>query len=109
MSKFLEAMQPWLEQVFPAGSKFADDDVATIKVTMPKLKNFGYEKVANLHFDQDVIDLVVAGGEGIANPIAERVGLNACAKLAGKFADWQSNNVQIPRMQFGPEMLEAVK
>lgn len=109
MSKFLDAMQPWLEQVFPEGSKFSDDGVATIRVTMPRVQNWAYEKVANLHFDPAVVDQIEAEGAGFEDSIAERVGLNACARLSRKFADWETNNVQIRKMQFGLEMLDPVK
>ncbi|MDP4076199.1 hypothetical protein [Acidovorax sp. A1169] len=104
MSKFLAAMQPFLEQAFPDGSRFAEGERATITVTMPKIEHMSYEKQAHLFFDPLVIEQVV-GPEGDA--IAAVVGNHTCNVLSAKFASWQGNNVQIPELHIGPEALDA--
>lgn len=104
MSKFLAAIQPFLEQVFPDGSRYAFDDGTTVTVTMPKLEQMAREKLAHLRFDPEVVKQV-EGPDGDA--IAALVGNHTCNVLSVKFESWQGNNVTIRELRIGPEALDA--
>lgn len=104
MSKFLAAIQPFLEQVFPDGSRYAIDNQGTITVTLPKLEHMPREKLAHLYFVREVIEQV-EGPDGDA--IAAVVGNHTCNVLSAKFESWKGNNVSIRELRIGTEALDA--
>lgn len=105
MPTIVELMKPYLEGVFPPASAYADDGKANLKVTLPRLAGFTYQKSATLVFDQDVVDAVVAAHALDDTKPAEKVGNYIADQLSQKFAAWDENNVTI-KFHVGSEALD---
>ncbi|MDF3821682.1 hypothetical protein P3G55_17390 [Leptospira sp. 96542] len=106
MTTMLDLMKPFIVHHFGDDTDFTPDGHARFEVKLAKLPNWSFRKRIVVTFDDDVIDALRADEAAGTRGEIDKVGSYLAVRLAGKFSEWGTENVQA-HFRIGSEALDV--